>query len=189
MSMAPTSYLTNHFLIAMPTLQDPNFARTVTFICEHNDDGAMGIVINRPLDLHLGDVLSHMDIQTHGEQVAQLPVVLGGPVQRERGFVLHQPASDWEATLRISDQIGVTTSRDILAAIAEGKGPTQILVALGYAGWAPGQLEQEMADNAWLSGPADSQILFDLPYPARWEAAAALLGVDLNTLSDEVGHA
>lgn len=189
MSMAAPSYLTNHFLIAMPSLQDPNFARTVTYICEHNDEGAMGIVINRPLDLHLGDVLSHMDIQARGQQVAQLPVVLGGPVQRERGFVLHQPATDWDATLRITDAIGVTTSRDILAAIADGKGPEQVLVALGYAGWAPGQLEQEMADNAWLSGPADAEILFDLPYQARWEAAAALLGIDLNNLSDEIGHA
>lgn len=189
MFMTATSYLTNHFLIAMPSLQDPNFARTVTYICEHNDDGAMGIVINRPLDLHLGDVLSHMDIKAKGQQIAKLPVVLGGPVQRERGFVLHQPSTDWDATLHVTDEIGVTTSRDILTAIAHGEGPQQILVALGYAGWAPGQLEQEMVDNAWLSGPADLEILFDLPYQARWEAAAALLGIDLLTLSDEVGHA
>ncbi|GAB4345898.1 MAG: YqgE/AlgH family protein [Gammaproteobacteria bacterium] len=187
--MVETSYLTNHFLIAMPTLEDPNFARTVTYICEHNEEGAMGIVINRPLDLHLGDVLSHMDLKPKGEQVAQQSVLLGGPVQRERGFVLHSPASDWDATLRINERIGVTTSRDILAAIAEGEGPEHALVALGYAGWAPGQLEQEMADNAWLSGPADYEILFELPFHARWEAAALSLGVDLHTLSDEVGHA
>jgi len=187
--MVDTSFLTNHFLIAMPSLEDPNFARTVTYICEHNEDGAMGIVINKPLDLHLGDVLSHMDLKPKGEQVAQQSVVLGGPVQRERGFVLHQPATDWEATLQITDEIGVTTSRDILAAIAAGDGPEYSLIALGYAGWAPGQLEQEMADNAWLSGPADNEILFELPFQTRWEAAAHLLGIDLNTLSDEVGHA
>lgn len=187
--MATTSYLTNRFLIAMPSLADPNFSRTVTYVCEHNDEGAMGIVINRPLDLHLGDVLSHMDIKPPGGSVANMPVVLGGPVQRERGFVLHQPASAWDATLRVTDTIAVTTSRDILAAIAGGQGPDHVLVALGYAGWGAGQLEREMADNAWLSGPAASDILFDLPYPERWEAAAALLGVDLKTLSDEVGHA
>lgn len=187
--MLESSFLTNHFLIAMPTLEDPNFARTVTYICEHNEEGAMGIVINKPLDLHLGDVLSHMDLKPKGQRVAQQNVVLGGPVQRERGFVLHQPPSDWDATLRITEEIGITTSRDILAAIAEGNGPEHSLIALGYAGWAPGQLEQEMADNAWLSGPADKEILFELPFQARWEAAALLLGVDLHTLSDEVGHA
>ncbi len=187
--MLERSYLTNHFLIAMPALADPNFARTVTYICEHNADGAMGIVINRPLELSLGDVLGHMDITTEKSHVAQMPVVLGGPVQRERGFVLHQPAGDWEATLKVTDAIAITTSRDILSAIAEDSGPERMLIALGYAGWGAGQLEQEMADNAWLSGPANAEILFGMPYTERWEAAVALLGVDLSNLSDEVGHA
>jgi putative transcriptional regulator len=182
--------LTNHFLIAMPQLADPNFFHTVTYICEHTDEGALGIVINRPLaDMRLGQILSHMDITVANPQVAAQAVYMGGPVQQERGFVVHQPLGEWEATLKINDDIGITTSRDVLAAMAEGRGPERALVALGYAGWGAGQLEQEMADNAWLSGPADIRILFELPDERRWEAAAALLGVDVNLLSGDIGHA
>ena len=181
--------LTNHFLIAMPSLVDPNFHRTVTYMCAHSDEGAMGLVINRPTDLTLGDVLGHMSIESNDSKVANVPILQGGPVCPERGFVLHQPAGDWEATLRVGDDIAVATSRDILSAVAQGRGPSQALVALGYAGWGAGQLEREVLDNAWLSGPADSSILFEAPYEDRWAGAARLLGVDPERLSTQAGHA
>lgn len=181
--------LTNHFLIAMPQLADPNFFHTVTYICEHNQEGALGIVINRPLDLKLGEILDHMDIETGSETVTERVVYMGGPVQQERGFVLHRPATQWDSTLLITEAIGLTTSRDVLTAMARGEGPVESLVALGYAGWGAGQLEEELAANAWLSGPADERILFHTPVEKRWEEAAALLGVDLNLLSGEAGHA
>ncbi len=187
--MKTMRYLRNHFLLAMPTLNNTNFARTVTFICEHNQDGAMGIIINRPLDITLNEVLQHMKTISCTEEMGAMPVFLGGPVQQDRGFILHRPIGEWETTLTISDEFGITTSCDILEAISHGQGPTQILIALGYAGWGPNQLEQELADNAWLSTPANSQIVFDTPYKQRWEAAAALAGVDLSRLSGEVGHA
>lgn len=181
--------LTNHFLIAMPQLADPNFFHTVTYICEHTDQGALGIVINRPLDVRLGEILDHMDIDASTDAVSERIVYMGGPVQQERGFVLHRPATQWDSTLLITDDIGLTTSRDVLAAMARGEGPVESLVALGYAGWGAGQLEQELAANAWLSGPADDRILFRTPVEKRWEEAAALLGVDLNLLSGDAGHA
>lgn len=181
--------LTNHFLIAMPSLQDPNFHRTVTYLCAHNNEGAMGIVINRPLDLNLGEVLEHMSIEVENETVNSMMVLQGGPVQRDRGFVIHEPAGEWDAVLAVGNQIGVATSRDILAAVAHGDGPKRAVVALGYAGWGAGQLEREVQQNAWLSGPADSSIIFDLPYEKRYESAARLLGVELDRLSGEAGHA
>lgn len=181
--------LTNQFLIAMPSLQDPNFHRTVTYLCAHNDEGAMGIVINRPLDLNLGEVLDHMSIEVSNPGVNRMKVLQGGPVQRERGFVIHEPAGVWDAVLPVGDDIAVATSRDILAAVARGDGPPRAVVALGYAGWGAGQLEREVQENAWLSGPADSAIIFDLPYDERYESAAKLLGVDLDRLSGEAGHA
>lgn len=184
-----SDFLTDHFLIAMPTLADPNFTHTVTYICEHNSEGAMGIVINRPLELSLGDVLEHMEISAGGRVDTATSIYGGGPVQQEHGFVLHQPVGMWESSLAITDEIAVTTSRDILRAIAHGEGPQRYLVALGYAGWGAGQLEQEMADNAWLSGPADLDIIFETPFEQRWAEAAALLGVDLNLLSSDIGHA
>ncbi|MEJ2589878.1 MAG: YqgE/AlgH family protein [Candidatus Thiodiazotropha sp.] len=165
--MSSGTNLTNHFLIAMPGLDDPNFFHTVTYICEHTSEGAMGIVINRPMDLHL----------------------LGGPVQSDRGFVLHDSATEWNSTLRITDDISVTTSLDILEAIASDRGPTHSLIALGYAGWGAGQLESELAQNAWLNGPATSDIIFERASQERWQAAADLLGVDLNLLSSDTGHA
>ena len=189
MSMFPTANLTHHFLIAMPSLMDPNFHQTVTYICAHNDEGAMGLVINRPMELRLADVLEQLDIQVTIGGVGETRVYEGGPVQRERGFVIHRPPGAWDAMLHVNDDIAVATSRDILAAMARGEGPPQTLVALGYAGWGAGQLEREMADNAWLSGPADLRILFELPADQRWEAAAALLGVDFARLSSEAGHA
>jgi putative transcriptional regulator len=181
--------LSNHFLIAMPTLEDPNFHHTATYICEHDENGALGVVINRPLELQLGEVLLHMDIRTDDIEIASQPVYMGGPVQNDRGFVLHKPSGDWEATLKVTDEIGITSSRDILAAIAEGKGPEYAIVTLGYAGWGAGQLEQELAGNAWLSCPANADIVFRTPTERRWLAAAELIGVDMHLLSSEAGHA
>ncbi|MGR8921725.1 MAG: YqgE/AlgH family protein [Gammaproteobacteria bacterium] len=181
--------LTNHFLIAMPTLADPNFVQTVTYICAHNDEGAMGIVINRPLELDLGEVLSQMELVSDDPDITARPVYQGGPVHTDRGFVLHRPAQDWNSTIRVTDDVGVSTSRDILEAIAGGGGPDDTLVALGYAGWGAGQLEQEMAQNAWLSGPADHAIIFRTPAEQRWQEAADLIGVDLGAISHDVGHA
>ncbi len=185
--------LTNQFLIAMPSLADPNFHRTVTYMCAHSEEGAMGIVINRPLELTLEEMLGHMDIEMDIESpdamVAGRSVFQGGPVCRERGFVLHRPPGQWDATLRVSDEIAVATSRDILQALAQGTGPADSLIALGYAGWAAGQLEQEVLQNAWLSGPAASRILFDVPYEQRWDEAARLLGVEIDRIHGEAGHA
>jgi putative transcriptional regulator len=187
--MGFSTSLTNHFLIAMPGLQDPNFARTVTYICEHTEQGAMGIVINRPTEVTVGDLLSQLDIHTRLERVRKTPVYQGGPVQMDRGFVLHAAGLSFDSTLNINDVLSVTTSRDVLEAIAGGEGPPQSLIALGYAGWGCGQLEQELSANAWLSGPADSHIIFRLDAEARWLAAAKLLGIDIHLLSGEAGHA
>ncbi len=187
--MSESTSLRNHFLIAMPALADPNFSHTVTYICEHNEEGAMGIVINRPLDIPLGEVLEQMEIEPSNRLDTSVMVNDGGPVQPGHGFVIHSPVGAWESSLQISDDVALTTSRDILAAIGHNEGPGHYLIALGYAGWDAGQLEEEMAQNAWLSGPADQSILFELPLEQRWEAAAKLLGVDLNLLSSDVGHA
>jgi putative transcriptional regulator len=187
--MGDAQSFANHFLIAMPTLEDPNFSQTVTYICEHNSDGALGIVINRPADLTLADLFDHMAIETNAGVDTMAPVYIGGPVQRERGFVIHSPPGDWDACLAVDERIGVTTSQDVLEAAARGEGPTNYLVALGYAGWSAGQLEEEMANNAWLSGPADPDVIFQHDSGQRWQAAAALLGVDLSLLSSQGGHA
>jgi len=187
--MSIAANLTNHFLIAMPGLQDPNFHRTVTYLCEHSEDGAMGIVVNRPMDLNLGDILEQMQIPIQKGASVDQPVFIGGPVATDRGFVLHSSNRLWDSTLQITPGISVTTSRDILEAIASGSGPQESLIALGYAGWASGQLEQELSSNAWLSGPADMEIIFRVPSAQRWKAAAMLLGVDLDQISTEIGHA
>lgn len=187
--MGFSTSLTNHFLIAMPGLKDPNFSRTVTYVCEHTEQGAMGIVVNRPTDVTLGDLLEQLNIHTRLDWVRDTPVYQGGPVQTDRGFVLHSATSVYDSTLHITQGISVTTSRDVLEAIAGGIGPERCFIALGYAGWGGGQLEQEMSQNAWLSGPADEEIIFGMDSEARWMAAAQLLGVDLNLLSGEAGHA
>lgn len=181
--------LSNQFLIAMPTLHDPNFFHSVTYICEHTEDGAMGIVINHPMNLHLGDVLEQMKIPIDNPAAATQILFLGGPVQPERGFVIHYPIGNWDSSLRINDDIAITTSRDVLAAIAQGRGPEKMLVALGYAGWGPGQLEKEIAENAWLYCPVDQAILFEQPTEKRWKAAASSIGINLDLLPKDVGHA
>jgi len=187
--MKPLVSLANHFLIAMPALADPNFARTVTLICDHSNEGTMGLVVNRPTDLKLRDILDQMGIDASGALAADLPVYYGGPVQNHRGFVLHEPIGQWQATLAVTDTLGVSSSRDILEAIAHNQGPARCLIALGYAGWSPGQLERELSENAWLNGPADQAILFDLPPESRWKAAAQCVGVDLSTFTGDAGHA
>ena len=181
--------LTHHFLIAMPAMQEGFFAGTLTYICEHNENGALGIVVNRPITLTLGEMFDQINIPLHQPRQEIMPVHFGGPVQTDRGFVLHQPIGDWQSTLVIKGQVGMTTSKDILEAVGLGSGPRNILVSLGYAGWAQGQLEYELSQNAWLSVPASEQILFDLPAEERLPAAMALLGVDYATLSADSGHA
>ncbi|MBT8130410.1 MAG: YqgE/AlgH family protein [Gammaproteobacteria bacterium] len=181
--------LTDHFIIAMPSLRDENFNQAVTYICEHDDNGTFGIIINRESDITLDDVMQQMNIPYHPDKDKQALVYTGGPVQANRGFILHRPTGKWESSLIINDTVALTTSRDILEAIAEDKGPDDTIIALGYAGWGPGQLEQEMATNTWLSCPAEEQIIFNTPIEERWEAAARLLGIDLQLLSNDAGHA
>jgi len=186
--MSTDSYLSNHFLVAMPALADPNFSQTVTLICEHNERGALGIVVNRPSELTLADIFAQLSLASEDPGLGQQTVFHGGPVQTDRGFVLHD-GDAWESSLEISPSLRVTTSRDILTALARGEGPANWLVALGYAGWGAGQLEQEMVANAWLSVPAEAGIIFSTPVDQRYRAAAALLGVDLSQLSNSAGHA
>ena len=184
-----TASLANHLLIAMPSLADGNFAQTVALICEHSDRGALGIVLNKPMGMKLGDVMAQMKLEPSDIGIGEQPVLRGGPVHTDRGFVLHRPGGAWDSTHRISDNVQVTTSRDVLAAIARGEGPHGAFVALGYAGWDAGQLEREMLDNAWLSLPIDERIVFELPFEDRWQAAWQLLGVDSSRVSFTAGHA
>jgi putative transcriptional regulator len=186
--MAAT-FLSNQFLIAMPAMDDPNFAQTVTLVCEHNAQGALGIVINRPLTMTFADVFAQLHLDASQSKVAADPVLQGGPVQTDRGFVLHSPGPLWDSTLPVSDWLHLTTSRDILEALARGEGPAAAMIALGYAGWDAGQLEAEVAQNAWLTVPADEQLLFATALDDRWEAACRLLGVNLLHLSSDAGHA
>lgn len=181
--------LSHHFLIAMPAMTDPVFAKSLTYVCEHNEQGALGIVVNRPINLTLGELFAQLKLQLKPTELEDLPVHFGGPVQTDRGFVLHQPAGEWQSTLLIKDRVAMTTSKDILEAVGLGNGPKNILVTLGYAGWSQGQLEHELSQNAWLSVPATEHILFDIPAEERLPAAMALLGVDYATLSAESGHA
>ncbi|MBA4141520.1 MAG: YqgE/AlgH family protein [Nitrosospira sp.] len=180
--------LTHHFLIAMPAMADPFFSRTLTYVCEHNEQGALGLVVNRPIDLTLKDLFDQLGISFDDQTVGGLPVMFGGPIQLDRGFVLHQPVGDWQSTMVVNHEVGLTTSLDILRAIASGESPARLLVALGYSGWAPGQIEHELSQNAWLTVPASPSIIFELPAEERLIAAMRLLGVDFSSLSDEVGH-
>jgi len=186
--MNQATYLNNQFIIAMPSLADPNFFHTVTYLCQHNEEGALGIVINRSAEMKLGEIFKQMNIRVTSIGAAETPVFAGGPVQQERGFVLHTPGGGWDATMVVSDSISLTTSRDVIEAIADGKGPEQYLVALGYAGWGEGQLEQEILANAWLNSPYSSRVLFDAPINMRWQAAAGQIGIDINQLTAPAGH-
>lgn len=188
-AMETTGSLTSQLLIAMPGMADPNFSSTVTLICEHNDDGALGIVINRPLTLKLGGLFEQLDVEDPDPRTAELPVLMGGPVGPERGFVLHDPTVAYENSLAVSEEISLTLSRDVIDALARGTGPKKSLIALGYAGWESGQLETEMLANSWLNVPATPEIVFDLPFPERWSAAARAIGIDISRLSHDAGHA
>jgi putative transcriptional regulator len=187
--MGATVNLTHHFLIAMPSMADPNFAHTLTYVCEHNPDGALGLVVNRPIDMTLSALFEQIEVPLADHRLREAPVMFGGPVQVDRGFVLHRPLGNWQSTLAISDELGLTTSKDILEAVGRGEGPESMLVSLGYAGWSAGQLEQELAANAWLTVEADPEVLFGVPAEDRLPAAMRLLGIDFSQLSNGAGHA
>lgn len=187
--MDTTGTLASQLLIAMPGMPDPNFSSTVTLICEHNDEGALGIVINRPLTLTLGGLFEQLELADPDPAAAETPVLMGGPVGPERGFVLHDTAQSYENSLPVSNDICLTLSRDIIDAMATGAGPSKSIVALGYAGWEAGQLESEMLANSWLNVPATTDIVFDMPFTDRWAAAARAIGIDLSRMSPDAGHA
>ena len=191
--------LAKQLLIAMPSMEDSNFSRTVTIICEHNQDGAMGIIINQPTTLFVDELLSNLEATESASKESEHkpqkfihnhdPVYAGGPVQIDRGFILHDSDKQWESTHMIDNDLSLTTSEDILLAIAQGKGPENTLIALGYAGWGAGQLEQELSANAWLTVPYEAGIIFDTPIEKRWQSAATKIGVDLHLISNQAGHA
>lgn len=184
-----SSSLKNQFLIAMPHMEASGFENTVTYICEHDKAGAMGLVINRPTGIPLKEILRQMNIDTDtGDQDIQ-PIYVGGPLQTDRGFILHSRERDWQSTISISTEISLTTSRDILTSIAKNEGPQHCIVTLGYAGWGMGQLERECANNYWLTVPADADIIFHTPSEERLDAAARLLGISLDQISSYAGHA
>lgn len=193
MKAASSDCLKNHFLLAMPGLDAGMFRGSITYICEHGEAGAMGIVINQPLDLSLAEIFEHLDIDTGRRQQTHFehsPVLAGGPVQIDHGFVLHPNGEqDWDSSLHVTQDIQLTTSQDVLKAIACGDGPDDFAIALGYAGWSAGQLEGEIASNSWLTLPASAKILFDTPVERRVAAAAATLGIDMNLLTAQAGHA
>lgn len=181
--------LENQLLVAMPSLKDPFFNKTVTYICEHNDQGAMGLIINIPVDISLGELLSQFHEDPEITSSLQDMVYSGGPVAPERGFVLHSPQDCWSSSLALSKDIMITTSKDILMALGTDKQPEKYIIVLGYAGWEAGQLEQEILDNSWLTTPADSDIVFDIPFERRWQKATEKMGIDVAHLSNDVGHA
>lgn len=181
--------LENQLLIAMPTLNDSYFNKTVTYICEHNADGAMGLIINIPINITLNELLAHIDADVESTPLMSQQVLTGGPVATQRGFVLHSPQDCWSSSLALSDDIMITTSKDILMALGTDDAPEKFIVTLGYAGWGPGQLEEEIKANSWLTTPADSAILFNTPVEQRWKKATEKLGIDMAHLSSDVGHA
>jgi putative transcriptional regulator len=187
--MSESQYLGNSFLVAMPSLDDENFNHSVTLLCEHNDKGALGLIVNRPTDLKLAEMLSHMGLEPGALGPHDIRVFWGGPVQPERGFVIHRKPGGWESTLQVSDELFITTSRDILVALTKGEGPREFFVTLGYAGWAAGQLETEILSNSWINTPVDNAILFTTAPAERWIAATRLIGLDVAQLTGQAGHA
>lgn len=181
--------LTDHFLIAMPAMVDSFFSKTLVYIAEHNDQGALGVIVNRPIDMSLATLFEKIDIALEADGFADLPVFFGGPVQTDRGFVLHRPVGEWQSTLAVNQQVGLTSSRDVLQAVARDGQPRDVMVTLGYAGWSAGQLEHELAQNAWLTVPAEPRILFDLPSEERLASAMEALGIDFTNLAKDAGHA
>lgn len=188
--MNSNNSLKDQFLIAMPNMADPSFSHTVTYMCQHNEEGALGIVINRTLGLKLGDIFEQMNIESSSEIIRNTPIFAGGPVQQERGFVIHNTSGKvWDSSITTSNSTSLTSSRDILEAIAAGEGPKQFLIALGYAGWGSGQLEREIINNSWLNTPCGENILYHMPVEQRWNAAANQLGIDITLLTTPAGHA
>ncbi|MGI4815315.1 MAG: YqgE/AlgH family protein [Janthinobacterium lividum] len=182
--------LTNQFLIAMPNMADPTFSGTVVYLCDHTERGALGLVINRPTDIDLKSLFSRIELKLEIEPLLHLPVYFGGPVQTERGFVLHEAGDHtYTSSMAVPGGLSMTTSKDVLEAVASGRGPEKFLLTLGHAGWGAGQLEEEISRNGWLTVQADPQIVFDVPAEQRQEAALSLLGVSLSMLSGEAGHA
>ncbi len=187
--MTSMNYLTDQFLVAMPNLSDSQFSHTVSYLCQHNEEGALAIVINRPTEMRLGDIFDQMNITATSENIKNSPVFAGGPVQLERGFIIHNKFDGtWDSSISISDTTCLTSSRDILEAIAEDKGPDKFLVALGCSGWGAGQLEQEIIDNAWLNTPCEENVLYETPVNQRWVTAANQIGVDITQLTAPAGH-
>jgi putative transcriptional regulator len=191
--MSASVDLSGHFLMAMPGMVEGDLADTVIYVCEHSDRGALGLVINRPIELSLAGLLEKADLDIEaghdGDHAPDVPVYFGGPVQTDRGFVLHKPAGEYSSSISLGQTLALTTSRDVLQAVASGQGPEKIFITLGYAGWGAGQLEQELAQNAWLSVPADESIIFEMPAKARYPAAMGLLGIDPARLAGSAGHA
>jgi putative transcriptional regulator len=187
--VSESAYLTNQLLIAMPAMGDPNFSQTVALICDHSSDGAMALILNKPLPMRMAEIFEQLEIEIASGPLQQRQVLRGGPMQTDRGFVVHRAGGEWDSTIKVSETLHVTTSRDILAAIARGEGPDDAVVALGYAGWQGGQLEDEIRANAWLSAPVDLGLIFELPFQSRWEAAGRLLGVELTRISPISGNA
>jgi putative transcriptional regulator len=181
--------LTDHFLIAMPAMADPYFSGTLIYICEHNDQGALGVIVNRPIDMTLAALFEKIEVPLETNGFDRMPVYFGGPVQTDRGFVLHRPLGGWQSTLTVTPQVGLTSSRDVLHAVGREGEPRELIVALGYSGWSAGQLEDELGQNAWLTVPARHHILFELPFEERLPAALAALGVSFANLAEDAGHA
>ncbi|HJV06959.1 MAG TPA: YqgE/AlgH family protein [Chromobacteriaceae bacterium] len=186
--MKPLS-LANQFLIAMPNMADPLFARALVYLCEHSENGALGMIVNKPSGIAMAQLFEQIDLPLEHDEIRLEPVYFGGPVQPDRGFVLHSPVGNWQSSLLATDEIAMTTSKDVLVAVSEGRGPDKMLVTLGYAGWSAGQLEDELANNGWLTVDADPAIIFGLPPEIRYDSAMALLGFDPARLSGEAGHA
>jgi len=193
MSAGPRIDLTNQFLIAMPGMADDNFAGTVVYLCEHNEKGALGLVINKPIDIKLRTLFERVELKLDHDELAEQPVYFGGPVQTERGFVLHDKQVEaglpYNSTLSIPGGLAMTTSKDVLEALADGHGPRRVLVTLGYSGWQAGQLEDEIGRNGWLTVDADPAVIFDTPIKKRYDRAVSLLGFDPLMLSQQAGHA
>ncbi|MNM15475.1 hypothetical protein D3C81_257020 [compost metagenome] len=187
-----TLNLANHFLIAMPAMQDPIFGGTVVYVCEHNENGVLGVVINKPTDMTMEVLFERIDLKLAAGSdtpIVNEPIMFGGPVQDDRGFVLHTPGARYSSSLTVTDEIAFTTSIDVLEAVAKGDGPERLLVSIGYSGWSPGQLEEEIGRNGWLTVGASADILFDFPIEQRYVAAIKLLGIDPLMLASEAGHA
>ncbi|MFM2054088.1 MAG: hypothetical protein RL456_2125 [Pseudomonadota bacterium] len=193
MSAPGSINLTNQFLIAMPGMADDSFAGSVVYLCEHTERGALGLVINKPIDITVANLFERVELALDRADLAEEPVYFGGPVQTERGFVLHDRLADdsagYTSSLSVPGGLAMTTSRDVLEALAGGQGPRRVLITLGYAGWGAGQLEDELSRNGWLSVEADPAVIFDTPAPQRYQRALSLLGVDPGMLSQDAGHA